>query len=65
MTRREARLAEAARTARTSLTGYICKKCAGPSPVGVGYGDTAPGVTVSAHADDVVQCPCGYSRRAA
>lgn len=38
-------------------TGYVCKRCGGPSPVGVGYAiygnHRARG--------DVAACPCGYS----
>jgi hypothetical protein len=36
-------------------TGYICKQCGDPSPVGVGYTTNAPAT------GDVETCPCGYS----
>ncbi len=37
-------------------TGYVCKRCTGPSPVGVGYTDpTAPRM------GDLDSCACGYS----
>lgn len=42
-----------------SPTGYTCKRCEGPSPIGFGYVDNSltPGVRRS----DVTACPCGYS----
>ncbi|SMY00986.1 hypothetical protein BSP239C_03165 [Brevibacterium sp. 239c] len=36
-------------------TGYICKKCGTPSPIGVGYATSAPANT------DLSRCECGYS----
>lgn len=36
-------------------TGYICKKCGEPSPVGVGYTSAQPCT------GDVARCPCGWS----
>lgn len=38
-------------------TGYVCKKCNGPAPVGIGYATSEPAT------GDVETCPCGYSRR--
>ena len=70
MTRREARAArEALYPAHTEAnaghpTGYICKKCEGPAPVGVGYvlhGDVR---TNPAEAAKITACPCGQSVRA-
>jgi hypothetical protein len=42
--------------------GYICKKCAGPSPVGVGY--VADGSAAAAASAAVTVCQCGNSRTA-
>lgn len=39
--------------------GYVCKRCGGPAPVGVGYVSTAPGAEVRSAMVDA--CPCGYS----
>jgi hypothetical protein len=39
-------------------TGYECKRCGGPAPVGVGYWS---GGDVSPDALTVTSCPCGYS----
>ena len=39
-------------------TGYVCKECEMPSPVGIGYASRAPQMT------DVDSCPCGYSVKA-
>lgn len=36
-------------------TGYICKKCGEPSPVGVGYTSSQP------RTGDLARCACGYS----
>lgn len=41
--------------------GYVCKRCDGPSPVGVGYAVTADGAAQASAAADT--CPCGYSVR--
>lgn len=39
-------------------TGYACKECGEPSPVGVGYKTSdSPDI-------DVTCCPCGHSRKA-
>lgn len=40
-------------------TGYTCKECNGPSPVGIGYPNGKPAAT------DVDTCPCGHSRKPA
>jgi hypothetical protein len=39
--------------------GYICKKCGGPSPVGVGYATNVEAATTTT---PVTACPCGYSQ---
>jgi len=39
--------------------GYICKKCFGASPVGVGY--VSDGSAAAAASASVTSCPCGYS----
>lgn len=40
-------------------TGYVCKRCNGPAPMGVGYAfQSLPGVVASLSID---ACPCGYS----
>ncbi len=41
-------------------TGYVCKQCGDPSPVGVGYVDTTPGAADASAA--LTACGCGYSR---
>lgn len=41
-----------------SATGYVCKQCGGPSPMGVGYKTDEPDQR------DVDACPCGYSVKA-
>lgn len=47
----------------TVPTGYRCKRCGGPAPVGVGYVyGTIGGYTAKQLA--VVSCPCGYSQAA-
>lgn len=38
-------------------TGYVCKVCNEPSPVGVGYATNQPAT------GDVDSCPCGHSRK--
>jgi len=43
-----------------SSTGYQCKECGGPSPIGVGYVDTTPGAADASAA--LTFCGCGYSR---
>lgn len=41
--------------------GYICKKCSGPSPIGVGY--TGPSTQAAYLASrDRRSCDCGYSQ---
>ena len=42
--------------------GYVCKRCGGPSPVGVGY--AAPGAAAAAASEGLTRCQCGYSVRA-
>ncbi len=42
--------------------GYICKKCGGPSPMGVGY--VADGTTAGLRSQSVKACPCSYSQTA-
>lgn len=41
------------------FTGFVCKKCGGPSPVGVGFVDN--GVEPHTDAEQVTACPCGHS----
>lgn len=40
--------------------GYICKRCGGPSPMGIGYADRRIGARAASQA--VTACQCGYSR---
>lgn len=40
--------------------GYICKKCTGPSPMGIGY--VADGYEAAAQSAKLTRCGCGYSR---
>jgi hypothetical protein len=42
--------------------GYICKKCGGPAPVGIGYVDSTDGAAERSAA--VSACECGRSRTA-
>lgn len=43
-------------------TGYVCKACNGPAPMGVGYAfQSLPGAVASLSID---ACPCGVSRLA-
>lgn len=43
--------------------GYICKKCGGPSPVGVGYATNVEATTTTTTTTTpVTACPCGYSQ---
>jgi hypothetical protein len=42
-----------------SSTGYQCKECGGPSPIGVGYVDTTPGAADTSAALTV----CGWRSR--
>jgi|SRR5690625_299758 len=39
--------------------GYICKRCGGPSPVGVGYTDYSRGARQASQS--LTQCACGWS----
>lgn len=39
--------------------GYVCKRCGGPAPVGVGFASSAPGAAARSAIRDA--CPCGYS----
>lgn len=39
--------------------GYVCKRCGGPAPVGVGY--AAPGSEAAAASEGLTRCACGYS----
>ncbi len=42
--------------------GFICKKCGGPSPIGVGY--FADGTTAGLRSQSAKACPCGHSQTA-
>ncbi len=42
-----------------SECGYICKRCGGASPVGVGY--VANGVEAAQASEGLTRCACGYS----
>jgi len=39
--------------------GFVCKRCGGPAPVGVGY--AAVGVEAAAASEGLTRCACGYS----
>ena len=39
--------------------GYICKRCHGPAPVGVGY--VANGADAAQASAGLTRCACGYS----
>lgn len=41
------------------MTGYICKRCGGPAPTGIGYAVT--GAAVAKGSAALSQCGCGYS----
>lgn len=43
-------------------TGYVCKTCGGPSPVGVGYVDNTDGAAQRSAGRST--CDCGASRSA-
>lgn len=45
-----------------SQVGYICKKCGGPSPVGVGFVDNNPSAEMVKANARINKCECGYSR---
>lgn len=53
LTRRELRAVEQGH-------GYICKTCAGPAPVGIGY--IANGRAAKAASQGISSCPCGASQ---
>lgn len=60
---RQATLVGAGRDAAgPAHAGYICKRCGGPSPVGVGYADTSDGAAAKSAGRHA--CDCGYSRHA-
>ena len=42
------------------MSGYMCKQCGAPSPVGVGYVDTRPGAAQAS--EQLEACACGHSR---
>lgn len=44
-------------------TGYICKQCEGPAPMGIGY--AAAGTAAAAASAALTQCGCGYSTKEA
>lgn len=44
------------------MHGYICKRCGGPAPVGVGY--VVQGKPAEAASAYRSMCDCGYSRKA-
>lgn len=48
--------------AESEPCGYICKRCGGASPVGVGYTDHTPGALAQSQARTA--CDCGYSQLA-
>lgn len=39
--------------------GYVCKRCGGPSPAGVGYADGTDGA--AERSAGLSACGCGYS----
>lgn len=39
------------------MSGYICKQCGGPAPMGVGYASTEGAAEMSS----LKECACGYS----
>lgn len=44
----------------TNRSGYICKRCGGPSPIGVGYASSEPGAYEAS--EGRAACDCGCSR---
>lgn len=48
----------------TKGTGYICKSCFGPAPVGIGYVDHERKINRRAAASRK-SCPCGCSTKLA
>lgn len=58
---RHTALIEAGRAAAVPPhAGYICKRCAGPSPVGVGYVSDTPGAAAASAGREA--CDCGHSQ---
>lgn len=47
------------------MTGYICKSCGGPSPIGVGYALTNSTPADERASTDRIACDCGQSVTAA
>lgn len=47
------------------MTGYICKSCGGPSPIGVGYALTNWTPADERASTDRIACDCGQSVTAA
>ncbi|MGO2520106.1 MAG: hypothetical protein ACTH8F_08290 [Microbacterium sp.] len=47
------------------MTGYTCKSCGGPSPIGVGYAITNPTQEDQHASEDRIACDCGHSITAA
>lgn len=43
------------------MTGYICKRCGGPAPTGIGY--AATGAAAAKKSAALSQCKCGYSKK--
>lgn len=64
MTRKERRKAEAAAATRVHPTGYTCKRCNTPAPVGIGYAVTGPNIATATPAATITTCECGYARTA-
>jgi hypothetical protein len=46
-------------TTTQTTTGYVCKSCGNPSPIGVGYTDNTPGAREASLA--ITRCQCGHS----
>lgn len=46
----------------TDHHGYICKRCAAPAPMGIGYISYDPDATY-ADSKDLTSCACGYSQK--
>lgn len=44
----------------SATNGFVCKKCGGPSPVGIGF--VADGTDAAARSADLTTCQCGYSQ---
>jgi len=43
-------------------TGFVCKRCGGPAPAGIGYVDYEGEINARAAAARK-SCPCGYSTK--